>query len=539
MHLAMATASESKWISEPFRLGAPEQFARVREFFVRVGFEETPLCARAGVASIHDFPRPERRNAFKDVTDPQALLVRLFLDGEKISSALVKSILSDGDLLVLEELGLIHPVQNESGMCTATVAIYPIEELYIASDRRFRFESTSETPPADVVFSPMTRETQRFLRLMPRETSNHVLDLCTGTGIAGLVAAAHFARRVTLVDIAERSVRFAEFNVALNGLANVRVLLGDVYSALGEEQFDVIIAHPPYVPALQTEFVFRDAGEDGEHVTRQLVAGLAAHLAAGGQFFCECMLTDREGATLEQRLRTMLGDASDEFDVVVVQGRGLDPLHFFADQAKAGYTPFERLAQMSETLERLRIEQLVFCSLLFQRRATDRPVITTRRALSPLTGAADLQWVLRWMVGTANWDAAQSRRLLASRPRTLPHTELRSRSMLHDGQWSVDECQLVTLAPFAVEAACPNWYATLLQFCDGRMTAREHLQYLRDTRAVPDAAPEDLFAMMIRQLIDAGLVEIEEFRLPDSTAMRESVGVRERPTGGRPVERAD
>ena len=535
----MATATESKWLSEPFRLGTPEQFAHVRELFVRTGFEEVPLCIRAGVESIHDFPRPERRNVFTDISDPQSLFVRLFLDGEHVGRPIVESILSADDLGILQQLGLIHPAHDDPSMCTATVAIYPIEELYIASDRRFRFESTNDAPPSDVVFSPLTRETQRFLRLMPRESCDHVLDLCTGTGIAGLVAAARFARRATLVDIAERSVRFAEFNAALNGLSNVRVLQGDVYSPLGDEQFDVIVAHPPYVPALQTEFVFRDAGEDGEHVTSEMVAGLAGHLGPGGQFFCECMLTDREGATLEQRLRTMLGDASDDFDVVVVQGRGLDPLHFFADQAKAGYTPFERLAQMSETLERLHIQQLVFCSLLFQRRATDRTVITTRRALSPLTGAADLQWVLRWMVGTANWDAAQSRRLLASRPRTLPHTELRSRSMLHDGQWSVDECQLVTLAPFAVEAACPNWYATLLQFCDGRMTAREHLQYLRDTRAVPDAAPEDLFAMMIRQLVDAGLIEIEEFRLPDSTAMRDNVGVRERATGSRPVERAD
>ena len=532
-------AAESKWTSEPFRLGTPAQFARVREIFVRTGFEETPLCARAGVQSIHDFPRPDQRTAFKDVSDAQSLFVSLFLDGDQVLRGVVESVLPEADCKLLEDLGLVHAVSDEPSLYTATIAIYPIEELYIASDRRFSFESTSEMPPSDVVFSPITRETQRFLRLMPRESCDHALDLCTGTGIAGLIAAARFARRVTLVDIAERSVRFARFNVALNGLANVRVVQGDVYSALGGEHFDLIIAHPPYVPALETEFVFRDAGEDGEHVTRQMVAGLATHLARGGQFFCECMLTDREGATLEQRLRTMLAESSDEFDVVVVQGRGLDPLHFFADQAKAGYTPFERLSQMSDTLQRLQIQQLVFCSLLFQRRTSDRPVITTRRALSPLTSAADLQWVLRWMVGTANWDAAQARRLLASRPRTLPHTELRSRSMLHDGQWSVDECQLVTLAPFAVEAACPNWYATLLQFCDGRMTAREHLQYLRDTRAVPDAAPEDLFAMMIRQLVDAGLVEIEEYRLPDSTAMRDSVGVRERPTGSRPVERAD
>lgn len=535
----MAPASRSVWRSEPFILGRPEQFSHLRDLFVRAGYEEAPLCARAAIESIHDFPRREDRSVFNEVTDAQSLLVRIFLDGDAASNEQLEKFLTADDRRTLESLGLLRNVSDQPEQCIATVAIYPIEELYIASDRRHGFDSTAESPPADLVFSPMTRETRRFLRLMPRESCDRLLDLCTGTGIAGLTAASKYARRVTLVDIAERSVRFAQFNAALNGLANVRVLRGDVYAAVGDERFDVIVAHPPYVPAVETEFVFRDGGEDGEQVTRQMITALPDHLVPGGQFFCECMLTERHGVTLEQRLRGMLDTASEEFDLVIAQGRSLDPFHFFADQAKAGYSPFERLAQLSDTLDRLGIEQLVFCSLLFQRRSTDRPVITTRRVLSPLTGAADLQWVLRWMVASAGWDMADSRRLLASRPRTLPHTELRSRSMLHDGQWSVDECQLVTLAPFAVEASCPNWYATLLQFCDGRMTAREHLQYLRDTRAVPDAAPEDLFAMMIRQLVDAGLVEIDEFRLPDATAMRETVGVRERATGARPVERAD
>jgi hypothetical protein len=39
--------------------------------------------------------------------------------------------------------------------------------------------------------------------------------------------------------------------------------------------------------------------------------------------------------------------------------------------------------------------------------------------------------------------------------------------------------------------------------------------------------------------VDAGLVEIEEFRLPDATAMREEVGVRERAAENTAVERAD
>lgn len=531
-------ASPSVWTTEPFRLGPPEQFARLRELFVRAGFEEAPICARAGIESLYDLPMPDDRTVFKDLSDAQALLVSLFMDGDAVPWEAVRSLLSERDIESLEALGLLHDAPT-GGSCLSTVGLYPIQELFIAADRRHGFDSSGATPPPDLVFSPMTRETQRFLRLMPRESCNHLLDIGAGSGVAGLIAAAQFARRVTLVDIAARSVRFAEFNVALNGLANVRVLLGDVYAPVAGERFDVIVAHPPYVPAMETEFVFRDAGEDGEQVTRRVIEGLSEHLEAGGQAYCECMLTEREGVDLDERVRGMFGASSDEFDVVIAQGRTVNPLYFLADQARAGYTSFAQLPLWNAVLDRLHIEALVFVSLLMQRRANARPVITTRRALSPLTTAADMQWVLRWMVGTATWDIDDARRLLSSRPRTVPRTELRSRSTLNDGQWGVQECMLVTLAPFAVEASCPNWYATLLQFCDGRTTVREHLQYLRDTRAVPDTAPEDLFASMIKQLVDAGLIEVDEFRLPDATAMRESAAMRERPAGGSPVERAD
>jgi methylase of polypeptide subunit release factors len=535
----MAAATESTWTTEPFRLGAPDEFGRVRELFVRQGYEEAPICERAGVTTLYDLPPVEERTAFKEPADPQALFVRLFFDGDRIPWKTVRSLLAGEDLETLRALGLLHDAHDDPAMCAATVAIYPIEGLFIASDRRHDFDSTSEVPPSDLVFSPLTRETQRLLRLMPREPCDHLLELCAGTGVAGLIAASNFAHRATLVDIAARSVRFAEFNVALNGLENVRVMQGDVYDTVAGERFGAIVAHPPYVPAFQTEFVFRDAGEDGEQVTKKAIAGVGEHLEPSGQFFCECMLTERDGVTLEQRLREMLGEKSEEFDIVIAQGRSTNPFHFLADQARAGYSSFDLLPRWSETLDEAGIEQLVFVSLLMERRGNARPVITTRRALSPLTTAADMQWVLRWMVGTAAWEVSDMRRLLSSRPRTLPRTELRSRSMLQNGQWAVEECQLVTLAPFAVEAACPIWYATLLQFCDGKMTAREHLQYLRDTHAVPDTAPEDLFASMIRQLVDAGLVEIEEFRLPDATAMRDGVGVRDRATGSGPVERAD
>src|SRR5690349_1437422 len=211
-------ARQSTWTAGPFRLGTVDQFARVRELFVRAGVEETPICARAGIGSLHELPPLEERSAFREPIDAQSLFVRLFLDCDEIPWTVVRMTLAAADVEGLENLGLVHAAHDDPSMCVSTVAIYPIEELFIASDRRHSFDSTASVPPSDLVFSPMTRETQRFLRLMPRESCDHLLDLCTGTGVAGLIAAAKFARNVTVVDVAARSVRFAAFNVALNGL---------------------------------------------------------------------------------------------------------------------------------------------------------------------------------------------------------------------------------------------------------------------------------------------------------------------------------
>src|SRR5437867_1673718 len=538
----MLTASASTWTVEPFRMATPEEYSRVRDLFVRVGFEEDPLFARFGITSIRELLLSNDQGVFRDnieITDALSLLVKLFLRGERVPWSVVRSVLNAADLAAIEALGVLHSPSASSELCTSTIAIYPLSELFIASDRLARYDATTEKPPTDVVYSPITPQTISFLRLMPRDRCDSLLDLCTGTGVLALVAASDFARRATATDVSERAVRFATFNAALNNLTNVQALQGSVYEPIGKAEFDMIVAHPPYVPAFETKYVWRDGGEDGEQITRAIIAGLLEHLRPGGQFFCSCMLTDRKDAPLENRLRAMLGAASDEFDIVVAQEKTVQPLQFCAEQARSGHAPFDGLARWNETIKRLGIEQMVVVALLLQRRNSDREVITTRRALSPLTSAADLQWLVRWLLTTNGWGIEEYRRLLASRPRVLPRTELQSRSRVHEGQWSVEECTLVTLAPFAVQATCPNWYATLLQFCDGRMTAREHLQYLRDTHAVPDAASEDAFAMMIRQLVDAGLVEIDEFRLPDATSMRETAGTMERTTGSGPVERAD
>jgi methylase of polypeptide subunit release factors len=521
-------STQSRWTGEPFGMGTSAEFDRLRALFVRVGFTEPQLCQDAGAASMYEFPAMStERLVFRDLTDARAVFVRLFLDGENVAWSVVRSVLPAEDLAAVEALGLLRDAGGNPDECKATVALYPTEGVYVASDRHTALDSTTETPPADIVYSAMTAETHRFMELMPREPCGAFLELCSGSGIAALVAASRFATHAWAVDITERSTRFARFNAALNGLTNLTALEGDLYVPLAESPghggtFDRIVAHPPYMPAFETEMVYRDGGEDGEQITRRIIAGLGDHLRPGGQFYCDCMMTDRTDAPLQQRMRDMLGPPAPEFDVVLGQVSTLDPIHYYADRARKGQGTFEGVARRNEAFSRLGIEQFVETLILLQRQATKRPVVTTRRALTGLTTAADFQWLLHWLTTTAAWGDGRTRRLLDSRPRTLPRTEVRSRSTLHDGGWRMVQCMVVTLAPFAVEATCPTWVPTLLVWCDGHMTAREHLQHLKDARLVPDDAAEETFAGMIQLLVDSALVEIEEFPLPAAASQSDS-----------------
>ncbi|MFF1901689.1 HemK2/MTQ2 family protein methyltransferase [Streptomyces sp. NPDC058206] len=74
-----------------------------------------------------------------------------------------------------------------------------------------------------------------------------VLDLCTGSGVLALQAA-RLGAQVTAVDISRRAVISARLNASLAGLL-VSVRRGDLFSAVPERRFDVLVSNPPYVPA--------------------------------------------------------------------------------------------------------------------------------------------------------------------------------------------------------------------------------------------------------------------------------------------------
>ena len=511
----------ARWATEPFVMGTPEQFQQLREWLVSAQYTEPALCAATGADAIGTLKSIKAgRTVLASPVDTQSLLVLLFLDGVRLPWSVVRSVLSPGELSLFTDLGLLVPAVADAELCVATVALFPTEDVYVASDRLSDMELIGKGLPSDLVYSPLTAETRRFIGLMPRTPCERYLEMCAGTGIAALHAAKHFATRAFSADITDRCTRFAQFNAALNGLENFEAIQGDLYEPVAGQMFDLITAHPPYVPAESTQMVFRDGGSDGEQITRRIVAGLGDYLKPGGLFYLDCMMTDRRNDPIEQRLRRMLGPSEDEFHVVVVRSGFVETKTYHADQLAAGRMTPDSFLRQDGLFKRLGIERLVAITALIQRRTSPGPVATQQRTLSGETRAAHLLWLVRYLAGTVEWGPDETHRLLDSRPRALPDAELRVRSVLRDSGWVPTEAKIATVVPFASESACPGWFPTLLSRCNGQVTVREHFDQLRADGVLAEASSPEAFAELIRDLADVPFLELDIFPLPEAKSKK-------------------
>ena len=104
--------------------------------------------------------------------------------------------------------------------------------------------------------------------------------MATGNGIQAILLAAH-AEHVVATDVNARALDYATFNAALNGVQNVETRLGSFFEPVAGEQFDLVVANPPYVVSPDTAFLFRDGGMLGDGVSEHVVRSTPVALAPG------------------------------------------------------------------------------------------------------------------------------------------------------------------------------------------------------------------------------------------------------------------
>jgi ribosomal protein L3 glutamine methyltransferase len=133
------------------------------------------------------------------------------------------------------------------------------------------------------------------LRIAPRR----ILDLCTGCGCLAVLAAYAYPKALLdATDLSTAALRVAKTNVSRHGMRQrVKLMRSDLFAALDERRYDLIVSNPPYVTsaamkALPAEYrhepgIALAGGRDGLDLVRKIIAQAAAHLQPGGVLVCE------------------------------------------------------------------------------------------------------------------------------------------------------------------------------------------------------------------------------------------------------------
>jgi release factor glutamine methyltransferase len=141
---------------------------------------------------------------------------------------------------------------------------------------------------------------ERALEIIGDHGFSSFCEVGVGSGCIS-VAILHHANgcRAVGLDVSPAALRVAQRNAEKHGVAQrLSLLESDIFDAVHDETFDLIISNPPYVPApdlegLQAEVrehephVALTDGRDGLSIIRRIVADAPTHLRSGGFLLLE------------------------------------------------------------------------------------------------------------------------------------------------------------------------------------------------------------------------------------------------------------
>ncbi|HUR12945.1 MAG TPA: methyltransferase, partial [Mycobacteriales bacterium] len=158
----------------------------------------------------------------------------------------------------------------------------------------------------------------------PRTAVSRALDVGCGQGLQALLAAPH-AGEVVATDRNPRAVGLTRLAAMLNG-ADVDAREGDLLEPVAGELFDLVVSNPPFVISPGRRYTYRDAGLDGDEVSRRLVGEIPSVLAPGGHAVLLVNWLHRVGEDGDARIRSWFqGTGCDGW---VVQRELADPAEY-------------------------------------------------------------------------------------------------------------------------------------------------------------------------------------------------------------------
>lgn len=238
-------------------------------------------------------------------------LIKLFLLARRVPLQDVENVFDESTLQLLLKSKLLRKDENE---ILSPVDLFPCKGHYFATDHAF----------TDIFLYrhvyPLGVDSYCLARGMVKAPVESTLDLCTGSGAQGILAS-EFSKRVTCVDVNPRSLNFARFNAILNNRSNIEFIKGDLYQAVKDRKFDLILANPPFVPSPERRVYYRDGSNTGEGTLQKIISGLPRYLEDNGraQIVTLLVYTDEN---YNAKVKRWLGE--DPFHVLTLSGPDLD-----------------------------------------------------------------------------------------------------------------------------------------------------------------------------------------------------------------------
>jgi methylase of polypeptide subunit release factors len=174
------------------------------------------------------------------------------------------------------------------------------------------------------VFSPVRGEYLTLLAdaPLPATAGSLAFDVGTGTGVLAAVLARSGVKRVVATDRDARALACARDNVERLGLGGtVEVVEADLFPP---GRAPLIVCNPPWLPGKPSSTLEHAIYDPGSRMLRGFLAGLAGHLAVGGEGWL--ILSDL-AERLKLRSREALSAWIDEAGLTVLERRDTRPAH--------------------------------------------------------------------------------------------------------------------------------------------------------------------------------------------------------------------
>ncbi len=475
--------------------GTPEELAHLRGPPHGAGYTGPAVQERLGterdvLSRIGDFPAHLRR--LEGDESPLASLIRLFVLLASESTETADRSLAPLGSAALVGLGL---VRREGDRLVAAARLIPHDDLVIASD-------LMETDAGGDHVPGVQRPSNALANLTVRRPVGRALDIGTGNGIQALLASRH-ADEVVATDLNARALEFARFNAVLNG-AEIEFRRGSLLEPVEGEQFDLVVANPPYVISPESSLVFRDSGLGRDRVSETLVQGLPALLAEGG--LATIMVSwIEEGATPDARPRSWLEGSG--CDAWILHTGTDDPLSAAAGWNRTVADAQDRAERIDRWVEYFRsegIEGIAYGALLLRKRS--RAANWIRSTELPLGKFGPSSGALERMIAAQDFleGIADDEALLDSRVRLADDVSLDQSLRQEDGRWVLREAELRLLGGLGFTAGLDENATRVVTGLDPSRPVRDSLAEAAETLGADPAEVERAGAALLRQMLTLG-----------------------------------